>query len=722
MDLPSQYNPKDTEKKIYQFWMKNGYFKPEKNAPKKSKGAYTVVLPPPNITGSLHLGHALNVTIQDALIRWKRMQGYKTLWVPGIDHAAIAAQNVVEKNLKKEGISRFDLGREKFLEKVWEWKEKYGDIILDQFKQIGISCDWSRCRFTMDKEYVKAVETAFQYYYEKGMIYRGKRVVNWCPRCQTSLSELELAHQEEKSNLWHIKYPLAENKDQYVTVATTRPETMLGDTAVAVNPKDERYKNLIGKKIILPIVGREIPIVADPMIDQAFGTGAVKVTPAHDMTDVEIGRRHNLETIQVINEYVKMNENTPAAYQGLKVAEARLKIVEELTGLGLIEKIEEYTHQVPRCSRCNALVENLPSWQWFVKMDELSQKAIKAVESGKIKFHPKHWENLYFSWLKNVRDWCISRQIWWGHRIPIWFCQTEPEKYFLSIKPPKKCLICKKCQPKQSEDVLDTWFSSALWPFAVLGWPNKKAKDLKTFYPTDSLTTGHDIINLWVARMIFSSLELLNKIPFKDVIINAMVKTKDGKRMSKSLGTGIDPLLMIEKYGADATRFGLAWQITELQDMRFDEANIMAGKKFANKIWNAARFVCWQLPDKEKIDIKITPRPKTETDKKILADFKELVKSTDKLLADFEFGKAIQDLYHFFWHNFCDIYLETAKKQISESQDKKLQANTRKILMYVLTNSLKLLHIFMPFVTEELYQVLPIKNKKKALIIESWPK
>jgi valyl-tRNA synthetase len=722
MEMESQYNPKDTEKKIYQFWMKNGYFKPEKTAPKRSKGTYTVVLPPPNVTGSLHLGHALNVTIQDALIRWKRMQGYKTLWVPGIDHAAIAAQNVVEKNLKKEGISRFDLGREKFLEKVWEWKEKYGDIILDQFKQIGISCDWSRCRFTMDKEYVKAVEVAFQYYYDKGMIYRGKRVVNWCPRCQTSLSELELDHKEEKSNLWHIKYPLAENKDQYVTVATTRPETMFGDTAVAVNPKDERYKNLVGKKLILPIVGREIPIVADPMIDQAFGTGAVKVTPAHDMTDVEIGRRHNLETIQVIDGYIKMNENAPAAYQGLKAAEARLKTVEELTGLGLIEKIEEYTHQVPRCSRCNALIENLPSWQWFVKMEKLAPKAIKAVENGEIKFHPKHWENLYLSWMKNVRDWCISRQIWWGHRIPIWFCETEPEKYFLSIKPPKKCQICGKCHPKQSEDVLDTWFSSALWPFAVMGWPNKKAKDLKTFFPTDSLTTGHDIINIWVSRMIFSSLELMGKIPFKDVIINAMVKTKDGKRMSKSLGTGIDPLLLIEKYGADATRFGMAWQVTELQDMRFDEANIMAGKKFANKIWNAARFVCWQLPDKTKIDVKITPRAKTDADKQILADFKQLVKSTDQFLKDFEFGKAIQNIYHFFWHNFCDIYLETAKKQISETQDKKLQENTRKILMYVLVNSLKIIHVFMPFVTEQIYQILPVKNKKKALIVETWPK
>ncbi|MFA5248920.1 MAG: valine--tRNA ligase [Candidatus Paceibacterota bacterium] len=720
MEIESQYSPQETEKKIYQFWMKNGFFKPEKSAPKKSKGTYTVVLPPPNVTGCLHMGHTLNVTIQDALIRWKRMQGYKTLWIPGIDHAGIAAQNVVEKNLRKEGVSRFDLGREKFIEKVWEWKQKYGDIILDQFKQIGISCDWSRTRFTMDKDYTKAVETAFEYYYNKGMVYRGKRVVNWCPRCQTSLSELELDHQEEQGSLWYIKYPLADDKDRYVTVATTRPETMFGDTAVAVNPSDKRYEKLIGKKLYIPIINREIPIVADQMIDQTFGTGAVKVTPAHDMADAEIGRKHDLEIIQVIDERAKMNQNAPVQYQGLKAAEARQKTIEELANLGSIEKIEPYTHQIPKCSRCNATIENMPSWQWFVKMEGPAKKALAAVEKGKIKFHPKHWENLYFSWMRNVRDWCISRQIWWGHKIPIWFCQTEPEKYFLSVKPPKKCQICKHCQPKQTEDVLDVWFSSALWPFATLGWP-KKTKDLKTFYPTDSLTTGHDIVNLWVSRMIFSSLEMTGAIPFKDIVINAMVKTKDGKRMSKSLGTGIDPLTLIEKYGADATRFGLAWQITELQDMRFDEANIMAGKKFANKIWNAARFVGWQIGS-EKIDVAKAPKPITDVDKQVLAELKALVRSTNEFLKNFEFGKAIQDIYHFFWHTFCDIYLEAAKKQINETQDKKLQSNTRNILMYVLVNSLKMLHIFMPFVTEQIYQLLPIKNKKKALIIENWPK
>jgi valyl-tRNA synthetase len=687
---PKSYNPKEVESKIYKLWTESGFFNPD-NLPGKREKAYTIMLPLPNVTGKLHMGHALNSTVQDILIRWKRLQGYKTLWVPGTDHAGIATQVKVEKELKKEGRTRFDLGKEKFLEKVWEWKDKYENIILSQFKEMGVSADWSRKRFTMDEKYSQAIKKAFLHYYEKGMIYQKERPINWCPRCKTSLSDLELKHKEENGKLWYVKYPLEENSEKFIVVATTRPETMLGDTAVAVNSKDERYANLVGKNVVLPLVNKKIPIISDETVDKDFGTGAVKVTPAHSMDDYNIGLAHNLEIVSVINKNCRMT-NTVSAYQDSLSLEARKNIVKDLDKLGLIEKIEKITHQVPYCDRCDTRIEILPSTQWFLKMKGLAKIAKEEVKSGRIKFHPKRFEKTYFDWLKNVRDWCISRQLWWGHKIPI----------------------------EGSEDVLDTWFSSALWPFVTLGWP-EETKDLKTFYPTDVLSTARDIINLWVSRMIFSGMEFMEKKPFKDVFIHPTVLTKDGRRMSKSLGTGIDPMILIEKYSADAVRFGLAWQLTGGQDIRFNEDSIIMGKKFCNKIWNASKFVMFQLSD-DKIDSleKIQESKLTKNDKKILNRLEKTVKSITDNLETFSFGQAAQSIYDFFWHDFCDKYIEEAKAQIKNSQSEIERKNTKAVLFHVLLSSLKLLHPFIPFVTEEIYQSLPF-NKKKCLMIEDWP-
>lgn len=714
------YQPKKVEQKIYSFWQKSGFFNPDR-LPFLPKKSFTIVLPPPNITGELHLGHALNAIVQDILIRKKRMEGFLALWLPGTDHAGIAAQNVVEKELKKEGLSRFDLGKEKFIKKMWEWKRKYGGIILDQLKKLGSSCDWSRTVFTLDKDYSFSVNWAFEQYFKQGWIYRGKRVVNWCKRCKTSLSDLELEHKIRAGKLWYIKYPLKDSK-LFVIVATTRPETMLGDMAVAVNPKDQRYKNLIGKKVILPLVNREIPIIADRLVDPKFGTGAVKVTPAHDLADYEIAQRHNLELCQVIDEDGKMIKPSPLAYQGLSTLEAREKIVEDLKKEGLLEKEEDYQLSVPKCYRCQTTIEFIPSFQWFLKMEKLANLAIEAVKKGRVKFIPKRWEKVYFDWLKNIQDWCISRQIWWGHSLPIWQCQinknSKIDGYFISLKKPKKCLFCKKCQPRQIEDVLDTWFSSALWPFATLGWP-KETKDLKRFYPTQILSTDRGIINLWVARMIFSGLYFMKKEPFKEVYIHATVLTKEGKRMSKSLGTGVDPIDLIEKYGADATRFGICWQITGLQDIRFSEEHMVAGKKFCNKLWNATRFLLGQVKkSKVKIKnskIKITAQNLTGEDKKILKALEKTIKEVNLDLENYRFGPALWKIYHFFWHQFCDRYIEYSKTA-------KDQKNTSKILILVMLNSIKLLHPFLPFITEEIYQHLPLFKKKKSLMIESWPK
>ena len=680
MELPKVYDPKKVEEKIYNLWQKSGYFNPDK-LPRRHKKPYCVIIPPPNVTGTLHMGHALNATIQDILIRWRRLQGYKTLWLPGTDHAGIATQVVVEKELKKEGRNRFDLGREKFIERIWQWKEKYGDIISDQLKKLGASCDWSRTRFTMDEDYIKATEQAFSHYYKKGLIYQGEKTVNWCPRCQTSLSDLELIYQEEPAEFYYIKYgPL--------TIATVRPETKLGDTAVAVNPKDSRYKNYIGKIIeIKTVLGpAKMKVIGDESVDINFGTGAMKVTPAHDIHDFELAEKHGLEKKQVIGPDGRMTK-LAGKYAGLTVMEARKQIVEDMKKIGILEKVEPYRHNIARCYRCNAVIEPILSKQWFLKMTDLAKTAIEAVKSGEIKFIPKKWEKVYFDWLKNIRDWCISRQIWWGHKIPI----------------------------EGVNDVLDTWFSSALWPFATLGWP-KKTKDLKKFYPTNVLSTDRGIINLWVARMIFSGKEFMQKEPFKDVYIHATVLTREGKRMSKSLGTGIDPVNLIEKYGADATRWGIAWQIMGGQDIRFVEDNIVMGRKFCNKVWNASRFVMLQIPNFKQIPNKFQTNSKFQTiaDKKILRALDKTINSVNKDLESFRFGPASRKLYDFFWHDFCDVYIERSKLQ----KDKK---TTQKILLYVLLNSLKLLHPFIPFITEEIYQKLPLKKKKKCLMIENWP-
>jgi valyl-tRNA synthetase len=681
------YDPKKVEDKIYQFWLKTGLFNPDR-LPGRRKRKFSIVLPPPNVTGNLHMGHALCFTLQDILIRWKRLQGFKTLWLPGTDHAGIATQVQVEKQLKKEGKTRFDLGKEKFLERVWDWVKKYGGIILDQMKKMGYSLDWSRNRFTMDEKYCEAVNFAFWHYYKKGLIYKGKRLINWCKRCKSSLSDLEVEYKKEKGNLWYVKYPLKEEVGKYIVVATTRPETMLGDVAVAVNPKDKRYKEFVGRTAILPLVNREIPIIADQRVEIEFGTGAVKVTPAHDFLDYEISLSHKLPMVQVINEEGKMI-NVPKEFEGLNVFGAREKVVERLEKEGFLMKVEPYEISLPICYRCGEILEILPSEQWFLKMEKLAKKAIRAVKTGKVKFVPKRFEKIYLDWLSSTRDWCISRQIWWGHKIPI----------------------------EGEEAVLDTWFSSALWPFATLGWP-KKTRDLKKFYPTDVLVTGRDIINLWVARMVFSGIEFLKKEPFKYVFINPTVLTKEGKRMSKSLGTGIDPMDLIEKFGADATRFGLIWQVKTGQDLRFDEAVIQMGKKFCNKIWNATRYVLLQTADgKWQIERKLRPSKKmTKAQREIIKTLEKTIKTINKNLKNFEFGKAAENLYHFFWHQFCDKYIEESKREIKEGNPL-----AKKVLLYVLLKSLILLHPFIPFITEEIYQKLPLKNKKTSIMIEDWP-
>jgi valyl-tRNA synthetase len=676
-DLSKPYNSKEVEGKIYKAWEKSGFFNPDNLNVRGSTSnieAFSIVIPPPNITGTLHMGHALNATIQDILIRKKRMEGYKTLWLPGTDHAGIATQNIVEKELlKKEGKTRYDLGREKFVERIWQWKEKYGNEILNQLKQLGSSCDWSRARFTMDKDYQKAVQVAFTHYYKKGWIYQAERVINWCPRCQTSLSDLELDYKERKGKLYYIKYLPADKAGGPVTVATTRPETMLGDTAVAVNPKDERYKKLIGKKVILPIVEKEIPVIADKRVDPKFGTGAVKVTPAHSIIDAEIAETHNLPAVKAIDTSGKI---TFDKYSGLSINKARQKIIEDLEEKELIEKTEEYEHNIALCDRCGNVIENLPSKQWFLKMDELAKMAIKAVKTNKVVFHPKRWEKIYLDWFSNIKDWCISRQLWWGHKIPI----------------------------DGVDDVLDTWFSSALWPFATMS-----EKGLKEFYPTNVLSTARDIINLWVARMVFSGLEFTKKTPFKDVVIHPTILTKKGKRMSKSLGTGIDPMDYIEKYGADATRFGLIWQIMSNQDIHWAEEHVIAGKKFCNKLWNISRFVLQQTGN-SKFQI---PNYKLQNDdKKILEKLDKIIKTVNKNIEDYKFGQALHAIYDFVWHDFADNYIEYSKTKEKDE--------VKQILSFVLINVLKLLHPFVPFITEEIWSKLPIADKK-LLIVEKWP-
>ena len=680
----------------------------------RDKEPFTIAIPPPNVTGSLHMGHALNNTIQDVLIRQKRMEGMPTLWLPGTDHAGIATQNRVEQQLADEGLKRQDLGREKFIERVWEWKEEYGNTIINQLKRLGCSCDWSRERFTMDEGYSKAVKEVFVRLYHDGLIYRANRIINWCPRCHTALSDIEVEHHDIEGNLWHIRYPLVDGKGDLI-IATTRPETMLGDTAIAVNPDDERYKKLIGKNALLPLIERPLPIIADDRVDPSFGTGALKVTPAHDPNDFEIGKRHGLEEINIFSEDGTINENG-GPYKGMDRKEARREIVSHLDELGLLEKIDAHEHAVGHCYRCHTVIEPYLSEQWFVDMKPLAKDAIDAVKEGKVQFHPKKWERLYNEWMENIRDWCISRQIWWGHQIPAWYCE-KCDEIIVEIEPPSACSKCGGDDLRQESDVLDTWFSSALWPFATLGWPDE-TEDLDYFYPTSVLSTARDILYLWVARMIMSGLKFMDDIPFETVVIHPTVLNPQGKRMSKSLGTGIDPLDLIEVYGTDATRFGLMIQNTPMQDMRFSEEKLSMSRNFANKIWNAARFVMMNL----EVDHKINGSLELSTleDKWILSRLQHLIADVDQALEDYNFSAASKALYEFFWSEFCDWYLELSKGRLY-GDDPGDADGVKDILITVLDMSLRLLHPFMPFLTEEIWQMIPIEKKTKSIMVSSWP-
>lgn len=709
-DLPKGYEPKNVESKWYDFWIKNNYFKAED---KSSKPKFSMVLPPPNVTGVLHMGHALNCTIQDTLARFKRMQGFNTLWVPGMDHAGISTQIVVEKQLAKDGIKRYQLGREKFIEKVWEWKEKSGGTILAQQKRLGVSVDWSRGKFTLDEDLSFAVKKVFVDLFNEKLIYRGNRLINWCPRCQTALSDLEVKHQDTKGTLYHIKYPWADGTAGGVEVATTRPETMLGDVAVAVNPKDERYKKFIGKKLKLPLTNREIPVIADDVVAQEFGTGVVKITPAHDFNDYETGQRHKLPMISIFDKAAVINENG-FAYKGMKAADARKKVIEDLTALGLFVKEEPHAMSVGKCERTDDVVEPMLSDQWFVKIQPLADRAIKVVEEGDIKFHPENWKKTYLDWLYNIKDWCISRQLWWGHRIPAWHCQ-DCEFINVSMDEVKKCSQCGKSNLKQDEDVLDTWFSSWLWPMSTLGWPND-TQGLKTFYPTDVLVTGFDIIFFWVARMVMAGTHFKKEIPFKNVYIHGLVRDEGGQKMSKSKGNAVDPLDLVNDYGTDALRFTLAAYIGAGRDIKFSEDRLDGYRNFINKIWNATRFALTALED-VKIEA-INPSKLTLPDKYIIYELKKTVDEVTRALDEYRFTDAVTSLYKFTWNEFCDWYLELSKP-VLYGTDSAQKSQSGAVLLGVLERLVKLLHPVIPFVTEEIYQLLP--NHGESICIEPYP-
>ena len=710
--LESKFNPKDFEDKIYKNWEESGYFKPSED---KSKKPYTIVIPPPNITGKLHMGHALDETIQDLLIRYKRMQGYNTLWLPGTDHAAIATEAKVVAKLKEEGISKEDLGREEFLNRAWEWKKEYGGIIINQIKKLGCSCDWDRERFTMDEGLSNAVKHVFVELYNKGLIYKGKKMINWCPYCKTSISDAEVEYEEEPTHLWHIKYKVKGEENRYVIVATTRPETMLGDTGVAVHPADERYKDLVGKTVILPIMNKEIPVVADEFVEKEFGTGAVKLTPAHDPNDYESGERHGLEVVEVFDETGKMNDLVPE-YEGMDLYEAREKIVEKLKEIGALVKIEDYTHNVGKCYRCHHTIEPKISEQWFVKMDTLAKPAIDAVRNGEVKFIPERFDKTYFNWMENIRDWCISRQLWWGHRIPAYYCK-ECGNMQVSESEITKCNKCGSKNIEQDDETLDTWFSSALWPFSTLGWP-EQTEDFKYFYPTDTLVTGYDIIFFWVARMIFSAIEHTGKAPFKNVFIHGIVRDSQGRKMSKSLGNGIDPIEVIDKYGTDALRFSLILGISPGNDIRYMPEKLEAASNFANKLWNASKFVLGNLENYKEIEFKDIKDDLTYADKWILSKLNVLVAEITNNIDGFELGVFAQKIYDFIWNEFCDWYIEMVKPRLYNENDK-----TKLAAMYtlnkVLADSLKLLHPIMPFITEEIYTKL--YNNDESIMISKWP-
>ena len=708
-ELPKVYEPKEVEGRIYQMWEEHGCFEGHRDPDKKP---FTIVMPPPNVTGQLHMGHAMDSTLQDILIRFKRMQGYAALWVPGTDHAGIATQIKVEEELrKKEGLSRYDLGREKFLERVWDWKRQYGNRIVEQQKKLGASCDWSRARFTMDEGLSKAVRHVFVSLYNKGLIYKGSRIINWCPHCVTALSDAEVEYQDKPGHLWHIRYPIQGEEGRYVVVATTRPETMLGDTGVAVNPNDERYQDIVGKKCILPLVGREMPIVADEYVDMEFGTGCVKMTPAHDPNDFEVGLRQHLDTIRVLDDNGKVVEGY-GRYSGLDRYEARKAIVADLEEGGWLVKVEDHQHNVGTCYRCHNDVEPLISAQWFVKMEPLAREALRVVNDGEVKFVPDRFAKIYTNWMENVHDWCISRQLWWGHQIPAWTCQ-DCGGLTVSETDPTECEHCHSHNIVQEEDVLDTWFSSALWPFSTLGWP-EETEDLKYFYPTDVLVTGYDIIFFWVARMIFSGCEHTGKPPFHTVFIHGLVRDDKGRKMSKSLGNGIDPLDMIDQYGCDALRFNLVTGNSPGNDMRFYTERCEAMRNFANKIWNASRFLMMNLT----IDRCELPEKLELEDKWILSKLNSVIPQVTENMDRYELGVAAQKVYDFIWDDYCDWYIELTKTRLQgEDEDSKIRA--QQVLCYVLTETLKLLHPFMPFITEEIWQALP--HQGDYLMLQQWP-
>ena len=714
-ELSKQYNPKDAEEKWYKIWEENNLFSAKASS---NKVPYCIVIPPPNVTGILHMGHALNNTIQDILIRYKRMKGFNSLWMPGTDHAGIATQNVVERSLAKEGLKRQDLGSDKFIAKVWEWKERNGTTIINQLKKLGASCDWQRTRFTMDEAYSDSVTEAFIRLFKKKLIYQGFYIINWCPRCQTALSDEEASHIELQGNLYYLKYPLKNNPNEFISVATTRPETMLGDTAVAVNPKDKRYKDYIGKTLILPLINREIKIIADALVDMQFGSGAVKVTPAHDPNDYRLGKKHTLEFINVMTPDGRMN-SLAGKFSGLERFKAREAVLEELKAIGLLEKIQEHKHSVGHCYRCHTIVEPYLSKQWFVKMKPLAKPAIQAVKKGEIKFYPQRWTKVYLNWMENIQDWCISRQIWWGHRIPVYYCRNcqskNPSKGIIVNKTkPNKCPKCASTDIFQEEDVLDTWFSSWLWPFATFYWP-KESADLNYFYPTATLVTAPEIIFFWVARMIMAGLEFKKNIPFKDVYIHGTVRDVEGKKMSKSLGNVIDPLEVIAEYGTDSLRFSLISITAQGQDVYLSKERFEQGRNFANKIWNASRFILMNLK-KDEINVDLCIFSKNENldivNRWILSRFYSTLKKTEEDLGAYRFNEAANNLYSFFWHEFCDWYLELIKTQIDQKQ-------TQVVMYKILEKYLRLIHPFMPFISEEIWQRLP--GAKDSIMQQSWP-
>ena len=715
--LNDKLNPKDFEEEIYKNWEESGNFKPSND---KSKETYCIMMPPPNVTGKLHMGHALDDTIQDILIRFKRMQGYRTLWLPGSDHAAISTEMKVVQKLNAQGIKKSDLGREKFLEEAWAWTKEYGGIIQKQQRKLGCSCDWSRNRFTLDEGMSEAVLEQFVRLYNKGLIYKGKRMVNWCTSCNTSISDAEVEYKEEPSHLWHIRYKIVGSDDEYIEVATTRPETMLGDTAVAVHPDDERYTHLVGKKCILPIMNKEIPIIADEFVEKEFGTGCVKITPAHDMNDYQAGLRHNLEIIEVFDENFKMGNLVPE-YKGMDLLEARKKIVEKLEKIGALVRTEDYTHNVAKCERCKNTIEPKISEQWFVNMKEMAKRAADSVRNGETKFVPQRYEKQYFHWLDNIQDWCISRQLWWGHRIPAYYCQ-ECGHINVAKHAPEKCEKCGSTKLAQDEDTLDTWFSSALWPFSTLGWPNTEAEDYKDFYPTQTLVTGFDIITFWISRMMTQGLELTNQVPFKDVLVHGIVRDNQGRKMSKTLGNGVDPLDVIDQYGTDSLRMSLILGTTPGNDIRYSSDKVEAASNFANKLWNASKFVLMQLEDieefKENDITELDFSKMIDIDKWIISKLNTLVKEVTENIEKYDLGVAAQKIYDFTRNDFCDWYIEIVKPRLFDKENES-RYTVQFILNYVLCTSLKLLHPFMPFITEEIYSKL--YHKEESIMMTKFP-